>query len=129
MAQRSIQFENRISKAVIGKCIKIHKALGPGFLESTYKHCLNYELIQDGYFVELEKPMPIIYEEVKLDHGYRMDFLVNQKVVVELKAVDALNQIHLAQILTYLRLGNYKLGLLINFNVPILKDGIKRVIL
>jgi GxxExxY protein len=97
-------------------------------LENVYKECLFYKIIKEGYFAEKEKPMPLIYEEVKLECGYRIDILVENKLVLEIKSVDALNDIHLAQILTYQKLGNYKLGLLLNFNVLKLTDGLKRVI-
>jgi GxxExxY protein len=120
--------ENEIANKVIGIAIDIHKALGPGLLESVYKECLYYKIGKSGLWVEKEKPMPLIFEEVKLDCGYRIDLLVEKKLVIEIKSVDALNDIHLAQTLTYLKLGNYKLGLLINFNVVLLKDGIKRII-
>jgi GxxExxY protein len=120
--------ENDISQTIIGLAIKVHKCLGPGLLESAYKECLFYELQKSGLQVEKEKPMPLVYEEIQLDCGYRIDLFVENAVIVELKAVEALNDIHLAQILTYLKLGHYKLGLLINFNVKLLKDGIKRVI-
>lgn len=120
--------ENEIGNKVIGIAIEIHKSLGPGLLESAYKECMYYKIGKSGLWVEKEKPMPLIFEEVKLDCGYRMDLLVERKLVIEIKSVDALHDIHLAQTLTYLKLGNYKLGLLINFNVVLLKDGIKRVI-
>jgi len=120
--------ENDIANKVIGIAIDVHKALGPGLLESAYKECLYYKITQSGLHVEKEKPMPLIFEEVKLDCGYRLDLLVENKLAIELKAVEALNNVHLAQILTYLKLGNFKLGLLINFNVALLKNGIKRVI-
>ena len=121
--------EDELSNIVIGLAIKVHKNLGPGLLESSYKECLYYEITKAGFQVEKEKPMPLIYDEVKLDIGYRLDIIVENKLVVEIKSVEALNDIHLAQILTYLKLSNSKLGLLINFNVKLLKDGIKRVIL
>lgn len=120
--------ENKIAYAVIASAIDVHKALGPGLLESAYKECLFYALNKKGLIVEKEKPMPVIFEEVKMNCGYRIDLLVENKVVIELKSVDALNDIHLAQTLTYLRLGEFKLGLLINFNVALLKNGIRRVI-
>jgi len=119
---------NEISNIVIGKAIEVHKHLGPGLLESAYQECLYYELLQSGLKVQKEKPMPIVYKEIKLDHGYRIDILVEDKVVVEIKTVEYLNNVHFAQVLTYLRLGNYKLGLLLNFHVTKLKDGIKRII-
>lgn len=120
--------ENEIANKVIGIAIDVHKALGPGLLESAYKECLHYKIVESGLFVEKEKPMPLIFEEVKLDCEYRIDLLVERKLVIELKSVDALNDIHLAQTLTYLKLGDYKLGLLINFNVLLLKSGLKRVV-
>jgi len=120
--------ENEISTIVIGAAIKVHNALGPGLLESAYKECLYYELVKIGLVVAKEKPLPLIYETVKLDCGYRLDLLVNDKFVVEVKSVDAINDLHLAQTLTYLKLGHCKLGLLINFNVLKLKDGTRRVI-
>lgn len=107
----------------------VHSALGPGLLESAYKECLAYRLTKNGLFVEKEKPMPLIFEEIKLDQGYRLDLLVENKIVIELKSVEFINDLHIAQTLTYMRLGNYKLGLLLNFNVKSLKDGIKRLIL
>jgi GxxExxY protein len=120
--------ENEIANKVIGAAIEVHKALGPGLLESAYKECLFYKIRQLGIEVEKEKPMPLVFEDVKLDCGYRIDLLVEKKVVIEIKSVDALNDIHLAQTLTYLKLGNYKLGLLMNFNVLALKDGIRRIV-
>jgi GxxExxY protein len=120
--------ENDISGRIIGCAIEVHKALGPGLLESAYRQCLFYELKNEGFSVEMEKSMPISYKEIKLDHGYRMDLLVENKVVVELKTVEDFTDVHTAQVLTYLRLGNYKLGLLINFHTSLLKNGIKRII-
>lgn len=120
--------ENEISNRIIGLAIEVHKSLGPGLLESAYKECLLYRLLKEGYTAEKEKPMPLIYYDVKLDCGYRIDILVEKKVVIEIKSVEALNEVHLAQTLTYMKLGNYKLGLLINFNVALLKDGIKRIV-
>ncbi len=116
-----------IAKKVIGCAIKVHKALGPGLLESAYKECLYYEMIKAGLFVEKEKPMPLIYEEVKLEIGYRIDLLVEKKLVIEIKSKEALNDVDLAQTLTYLKIGDFRLGLLINFNVTLLKNGLKRV--
>lgn len=120
--------ENELSQKIIGCAIEVHKQLGPGLLESAYQECLLYELNQAGLNVQKEKPMPIVYKEVKLDHGYRIDLLVEEKVVIEIKTVEALNEVHLAQVLTYLKLGDYKLGLLLNFQVAVLKNGIRRVI-
>jgi GxxExxY protein len=121
--------ENDISKEIIGCAIEVHKQLGPGLLESAYQECLYYELIRAGLNVQKEVPRPIVYKDIKLDHGYRIDLLVEEKIVVEIKTVESFTDVHLAQILTYMKLGNYKLGLLINFHVTMLKNGIKRVIL
>ena len=120
--------ENELSNKVIGLAIEVHKALGPGLLESAYKECLFYKIRQEGLIVEKEKAMPLVFEDVRLECGYRMDLLVENKLVIEIKSVDALNDVHLAQTLTYMKLGNFKLGLLINFNVILLKYGLKRVI-
>ena len=120
--------ENELSNIIIGCAIEVHKQLGPGLLESAYQECLFYELTHQGLNVIKEKPMPIIYKDVKLDHGYRIDLLVNNKVVIEIKTVEVFTEVHTAQVLTYLKLGNYKLGLLLNFYVTTLKNGIKRVI-
>ncbi|PKP02896.1 MAG: GxxExxY protein [Bacteroidetes bacterium HGW-Bacteroidetes-9] len=120
--------ENELSQKIIGCAIEVHKQLGPGLLESAYQECLYYELRLMGLNVQKEKPMPIIYKEVKLDHGYRIDLLVEEKVVLEIKTIEAFNDIHTAQVLTYLRLGEYKLGLQLNFQTTVLKNGIKRII-
>lgn len=120
--------ENELATKVIGICIEVHNALGPGLLESAYQECLYYKLSTSGLFVEREKRMPLVFEEVKLECGYRIDLLVEGILVIELKSVESLNDVHLAQTLTYLKLGNYKLGLLINFNVALLKNGIRRVV-
>ncbi len=121
--------ENEISHTIIGCAIEVHKQLGPGLLESAYQECLYYELVNEGLKVEKEKALPIVYKEVKLDHGYRIDLLVENKVVIELKTVEDFTEVHTAQVLTYLKLGQYKLGLLLNFHVSTLKEGIKRIIL
>jgi len=120
--------ENELSNRILGCAIKVHKALGPGLLESAYQRCLEYELIKDGLDVEFEKALPLVYEEVKMEVGYRIDLLVNKKVVIELKSVESLTDVHRAQVITYLKLGEYKLGLLINFNVALLKYGIERIV-
>ena len=120
--------ENDISQIIIGCAIKVHTALGPGLLESAYEECLYYELVKEGLKVEKQKALPLIYEEIKLEVGYRLDLIVEDKVIIEIKACEGLNDIHLAQVLTYLKLSNVKLGLLINFNVTRVKDGIKRVV-
>jgi GxxExxY protein len=119
---------NEITEKIIGCSIKVHKALGPGLLESAYQACLYYELVKSGLSVEKEKQLPLVYEEVKLDCGYRMDLDIEGRIVVEVKSVDALTDIHLAQVLTYLKLNNNRFGLSINFNVLKLKDGIRRVV-
>ena len=120
--------ENELSKIIIGLGIEIHTELGPGLLESAYEECLFYELKKSGFKVEKQKALPLIYKEINLKVGYRMDLLVEDKVVIEIKTVRALNDVHLAQTLTYLKLSKCKLGLLMNFNVYRLKDGIKRVV-
>jgi GxxExxY protein len=120
--------ENEISGKVIGLAISVHSVLGPGLLESAYQECLYYKLRESGLYVEKEKPMPLVFEGVHLECGYRIDLLVENKLVIEVKSVEALSDVHLAQTLTYMKLGGYKLGLLMNFNVTRLKNGIKRVI-
>lgn len=122
-------FEDTIANTVIGCAIEVHRNLGPGLLESSYQECLSYELKQTGLLVEREKPMPLIYKNIQLNVGYRMDILVEELVVVELKTVESINKNHIAQTLTYMKLGNYKLGLILNFNESMMKDGIKRLIL
>lgn len=119
---------NLLSNEIIGLAIKVHKALGPGLLESSYKECLFYEIINKGYFAEKEKALPLIYDKIKLDIGYRLDILVENSLVIEIKSVDTLSDIHTAQVLTYLKLSGNRLGLLINFNVTLLKNGIKRLV-
>ena len=120
--------ENEVSNIIIGSALKVHSALGPGLLESSYVACLHYELLQAGLVVEAQKPLPLVYHTVKLECGYRIDLMVERKLIIEVKSVEALNDIHLAQVLTYLKLANCRLGLLMNFNVLRLKDGIKRVV-
>ena len=120
--------ENELSHKIIGSAMKVHTELGPGLLENAYEECLKYELEQTGIKIEKQKTLPLVYHAVKLDAGYRIDLLVENKVVVEITAVEALNDVHLAQVLTYLKLSKCKLGLLINFNVRSLKSGIKRVV-
>ncbi len=120
--------ENEIAKIVFDLGLKVHKALGPGLLESTYEECLYYEVDKKGLFVEKQKALPLIYEGVKLEIGYRIDLMIERKLIVEVKSVETLNEIHLAQILTYLRLSGCKLGLLINFNSLLFKNGVRRVI-
>lgn len=120
--------ENEITEKIINCAIKVHKSLGPGLLESAYKECLHFEMNKNGLFIEKEKALPLVYEEVKLDCGYRADFFVESQIIVEIKSVDSLHDIHLAQTLTYLKLAKRRIGLLINFNVLLLKHGIKRVV-
>jgi GxxExxY protein len=120
--------ENEIATLAVNCIFKVHKNLGPGLLESTYEECLFYELKKTGLRIYKQKAQPLIYEEVHLEIGYRMDFLVDDKVIIELKAVDALNSIHMAQVLTYLKLSGCKLGLLVNFNVDLIKNGIRRIV-
>ena len=119
---------DEITNQVIGAAIQVHRALGPGLLESAYEACLAFELIERGLKVEQQKPLPVVYREVKLDTGYRLDLLVDGVVIVEVKSVDRLAAIHQAQLLSYLKLSGCKVGLLINFNVKVLKEGIKRVV-
>lgn len=120
--------ENEIANIVFESALKVHKRLGHGLLESAYEECMFYELKKTNLKVEKQKALPLIYDEVKLDVGYRLDLMIEDKFIVEIKSVESLNDIHLAQILTYLRLSDCKLGLLINFNVNLLKSGVRRVI-
>ena len=120
--------DDEISKIVFVCALRVHKVLGPGLLESAYEECLFYELKKTNLKVEKQKPLPLIYEEVNLEVGYRIDIIIEDKFIVEVKSVEALNDVHLAQLLTYLKLSDCKLGLLINFNVKLLKDGVRRII-
>jgi GxxExxY protein len=119
---------DQISHAVIGAAIEVHRHLGPGLLESAYESCLVFELKRLGLKVEEQKPLPVVYKVVKLDCGYRLDLVVEDEIIVELKAIDKLLPIHEAQLLSYLRLSHKKVGLLMNFHVPVLKDGLKRIV-
>jgi len=119
---------NKITENIIGAAIEVHKTLGPGLLESAYQECLFYELKAMGYSAKKEVVQPILYKDIKLDHGYRIDLLIENKIVVELKTVEKFTDVHTAQILTYMRLGDYPLGLLLNFHTKLLKNGIKRFI-
>jgi len=119
---------NEITKRIIGCAIEVHKILGPGLLESAYETCLFYELQNAGLRVERQKPVPVVYKEIKLDCGYRLDIIVEDCVIIELKTVDAFIPVHEAQILTHMKFAKKNLGLLINFNVTLLKDGIRRFI-
>lgn len=130
MAYQNVSAElNALSDEIIGLAIKVHKIPGPGLVESSYKECLFYEIVNAGFFAEKEKALPLVYETVKLDIGYRVGILVGNELVIEIKSVDALADIHTAQVLTCLKLSGCRLGLLINFNVPLLKDGIKRLVI
>jgi GxxExxY protein len=120
--------ENELSKIVFECGLKVYRALGAGLLESVYQECLYYEISKSGVYVEKQKGLPLIYNEIKLDIGYRLDLILENKLIVEIKAVEVLADIHMAQILTYLKLSGCKLGLLINFNTVLFKDGVKRVI-
>jgi len=117
-----------LTQKVIGCAMKVHSALGPGLLESAYQECLCYELLRVGFFVEKQRPMPLVYSEVKLNCGYRVDIMVERRLILEIKSVEAINDTHLAQVLTYLRLANCRLALLMNFNVLHLREGIRRVV-
>lgn len=118
----------QLTQKVIGCAMKVHTALGPGLLESAYKECLCFELRQAGLSAEKEKPMPLVYSEVKLDCGYRVDILVERRLIIEVKAVEAINDVILAQVLTYLKLADLRLGLIFNFHVLHLRNGIRRVV-
>jgi len=120
---------NDLTYQIIGAAYKVHSALGPGLLESAYKECLYYVLAKEGIFVEKEKGLPLLFEEVKLEIGYRIDLLVEHKVVIEIKAAEAFTDVHIAQVLTYLKLSGCTIGLLLNFNVADMKKGIKRIII
>jgi len=123
------QSVNEMTEKIIGAAIVVHKELGPGLLESTYEACLVYELVQSGLKVESQKSLPVSYRGVHLDCGYRIDLLVEDQIILELKAVEKLEPIHEAQLLSYLKLSGYKVGLLINFNTKLLKNGIRRFVL
>jgi len=120
---------NRITETIIGAAMAVHQELGPGLLESAYEACLAYELAECGLAVERQKALPVRYRGIKVDCGYRMDLLVEEKVIVELKAQERLEPIHKAQLLSYLKLSGCKVGLLINFNVRVLKNGVRRLVL
>lgn len=119
---------NKITEAIIGAAIDVHRALGPGLLESAYQACLAYDLIECGHKVEQQKSLPVVYKGVHVDAGYRLDLLVDDAVIVEIKSVDTLAPIHEAQLLSYLKLSGCKVGLLVNFNVKMLKNGIRRLV-
>ena len=125
---KSAKDENELSRSILDAAFRVHSALGPGLLEGAYEACLAYELRSEGYKVLTQVPLPLVYREVKLDVGYRLDLLVEELVVVEIKSVDRMAAIHQAQLLSYLKLSGKRLGLLINFNVLRLKDGIQRLV-
>lgn len=120
---------NDLTGKVIGAAIEVHKILGPGLLESTYEECLAYELKERNILFQRQKELPVIYKNEQLDCGYRLDFIIENKLILELKSCDSIKPIHEAQLLTYLKLSNNQIGLLINFNVSVLKDGIKRMMI
>lgn len=119
---------DQLSRRIIGAAIEVHRHLGPGLLESAYEVCLAYELKQLGFRIEEQKPLPVVYKGIKLDCGYRLDLIVEDEVIVEIKAVEGLLPIHEAQLLSYLRIANKRVGLLMNFHVPVLKNGLKRIV-
>jgi GxxExxY protein len=120
---------NEITRRIIGCAIEVHRHLGPGLLESAYEECLAYELLKNGLQIKRQRPTPVVYKDIKLECGYRIDILVENLVVIELKVVDVVNPVHEAQILTYMKFANKSIGLLINFNVTVLRYGIKRYII
>ena len=120
--------ENEVGSGILKAAFKVHSTLGPGLLESTYEACLIFELNRSGIKTQSQVAVPLIYDQIKLEYGYRIDLLVDNLVIVEIKAVESLNEIHTAQVLTYLKLTGRRLGYLLNFNVPHLKDGIRRLI-
>ena len=119
---------DQISRCIIGAAIEVHRHLGPGLLESAYQSCLLFELKQLGLKVEEQKPLPVVYKQVRLDCGYRLDIVVEDEIIVEIKAIEKLLPIHDAQLLSYLRLAKKRVGLLMNFHVPVLKNGLKRIV-
>jgi len=120
--------ENELSKIIVNSCYQIHKELGPGLFESVYEECLCFELNQQGLFVERQKELPVIYKSIKMEIGFRTDLIVENKVIVEIKSVEAITPVHQKQVLTYLRLTRLKLGLLVNFNGALIKSGIQRIV-
>jgi GxxExxY protein len=128
MGERSMNDPDRITESIIGAAIAVHRALGPGLLESAYEACLAYELAERGLKFERQVELPVVYKGIRLDCGYRLDLLVDRQVVVELKAVDQIQPIHEAQLLSYLKLSGCHIGLLINFNVRMLTQGLKRIV-
>lgn len=125
---RSDRYEDVIAVAVKNAALQVHRSLGPGLLESAYEECLAYTLMKEGWEIKRQHPMPLIYEEVKMDIGYRLDLMIENKVIVEVKSVEKINDVHMAQVLTYLKLSGCKLGLLINFNNARVMDGFRRLV-
>ena len=128
MGKRQAIAINRVTRNIIGAAIEVHRELGPGLLESAYEACLVYELRERGLYLEHQKPLPVVYRGVQLDCGYRLDLVVEDSVVVELKSVEAIEKIHCMQLLSYLRLSGHMAGLLLNFNVNVLTNGIRRIV-
>jgi len=120
--------ENELAAIVIDCGLKVHRKLGPGLLESVYEECLHYEILKKGLKIERQKILPVEYDNIQLTNGYRLDLIVEDKLIIEPKAVEDIHELHFAQLLTYLKLSKTKLGLLINFNVPLFKDGVRRVV-
>jgi GxxExxY protein len=120
--------ENELSKIIVNACFQIHTELGPGLFESVYEECLYYELIQQGLLVERQKELPVIYKEIKMEIGFRTDLIVERKVLIEIKSLEGIAPVHHKQVITYLRLTGLKLGLLINFNEALIKNGIQRIV-
>ena len=120
--------ENELSKIIVNCFFKVHTNLGPGLLESAYEECLCHELMKTDLKVERQKALPLVYQTITLDIGYRVDFMIENKIIIEVKAVESLHDVHKAQVITYLKLSDCKLGLLVNFNVALIKDGIKRIV-
>jgi len=120
--------ENELSKIIVNSCYQIHKELGPGLFESVYEECLHFELIQQGLSVQRQKELPVIYKSLKMEIGFRTDLIVENKVIVEIKSIETIAPVHQKQLLTCLRLTNLKLGLLVNFNEALIKDGIQRLV-
>ena len=120
--------ENELSRIAVDCIFKVHKNLGPGLLESSYEECVWYELMRTGLKIDRQKPLPLIYQQVRMEIGYRVDLVLEDKLIIEIKAVEAINDVHKAQVITYLKLSGCKLGLLVNFNVALTKEGIKRIV-
>lgn len=120
--------ENEIAKIIVDICYKIHKELGPGLFESVYEEILYYELVEYGFFVERQKSIPVVWKDKKMNLGFRADLIINKKIIIEVKSIETINPIHPKQVLTYIKLTDIKLGLLVNFNEPLIKNGVKRIV-